>query len=277
MRCMMLVKSDAKTEEGKMPDDAAMAEMGKFNEQMKAAGVLVAGEGLHPSSKGARVRLGNGKFTVQDGPFAEAKELIAGYWVIQTKSLLEARDWLARVPALGDDQVELRPIYELEDFPVDPAEQAGGWRDQEAAARDASALKAPARKPGTKRFILLLKADALSEAGAPPKEEVLAKMGELMEEGVRTGTLLGGEGLKPSSTGARLRVKGGKRTTVDGPFTESKELIAGYVVLQLPSLDEAVEFAKRWLAVHALVGVAEGEIEVRELMEFDHLPAVSNR
>jgi len=113
----------------------------------------------------------------------------------------------------------------------------------------------------------MLKADARTESGALPSEEVLTKMGKLMDEGVRAGALLGGDGLKPSAAGARLRVAGGKASTVDGPFTETKELIAGYTLLQLASLADAVAFAKRWLEVHRLVGVEQAEIEVRELME----------
>jgi hypothetical protein len=240
--------------------------MSRYNREMVAAGVMLGGEGLHPSSRGARVRLGARGYEVVDGPFAEAKELVGGYWLMQTESREQALEWLRRVPA-RDGSVELRPLYDPEDFPVDPAEQPGGWRDQELAAREAAAVAPPPRKPGTKRFILLLKADAKTEAGTPPSEAVLAEMGKLMEEGVRSGALLSGDGLKPSSVGARLRVVGGKAQTVDGPFAETKELIAGYTLLQLASLADAVAFAKRWLAAHRMVGVEDSEIEVRELME----------
>jgi hypothetical protein len=271
MRCMLLVKSDEQMEAGGKPTAEEIARMSRYNKEMVAAGVLLGGEGLHPSSRGARVRLGARGYEVIDGPFAEAKELVGGYWLMQAESREQALDWLRRVPA-RDGSVELRPLYDPEDFPVDPAEQPGGWRDQELAAREAAAVAAPPRKPGTKRFILLLKADAKTEAGTPPSEAVLAEMGKLMEEGVRTGAMIAGDGLKPSSVGARLRVKGGNVHTVDGPFAETKELIAGYTLLQLPSLAEAVTFAKRWLAVHRLVGVDESEIEIRELMEPDELP-----
>ncbi|HSU38202.1 MAG TPA: YciI family protein [Polyangiaceae bacterium] len=271
---MLLVKSDENIEAGGLPSQEELAQMARFNEEMLAAGVTLGGEGLHPSSRGARVRLTPRGFDVIDGPFAEAKELIAGYWLLRTASREQALDWLRRVPA-RDGSVELRPLYDTEDFPVDASEQAGGWREQELAAREAAEAATPPRKPGTKRFILMLKADARTESGALPSEEVLTKMGTLMEEGVRTGALLAGDGLKPSGAGARLRVAGGKASTVDGPFTESKELIAGYTLLQLPSLREAVAFAKRWLEVHRLVGVPEAEIEVRELMEPDEVPRVS--
>ena len=273
MRCMILVKSDEKIEAGGVPSEDERAQMTRLNEEMRAAGVLLGGEGLHPSSLGARVRLTPRGFRVVDGPFAEAKELIGGYCLIRTGSRAEALDWLRRVPA-RDGSVELRPLYDTEDFPVDATEQAGGWREQELAAREAAEVAPPPRKPGTKRFILMLKADARTESGALPSAEVLTEMGKLMEDGVRTGALLAGDGLKPSSTGARLRFVRGKASTIDGPFTESKELIAGYTLLQLPALADAVAFAKRWLEVHRLVGVDEAEIEVRELMEPGEAPCL---
>ena len=273
MRCMLLVKSDETIEAGGLPTADEVARMTRFNAEMKTAGVMLGGEGLHPSSRGARVRLTPSGFDVIDGPFAEAKELIGGYWLLKTASREQALDWLRRVPA-RDGSVELRPLYDTEDFPVDESEQAGGWREQEIAAREAAAAATPPRKPGTKRFILMLKADAKTETGALPSEEVLTEMGKLMEEGVRSGSLLSGDGLKPSSTGARLRIAGGKATTVDGPFTESKELIAGYTLLQLASLGDAVAFAKRWLSVHQLVGVTQSEIEIRELMEPGESPCL---
>jgi hypothetical protein len=265
MQAMMLVKSDAKSEGALPPDSAIDVEMNQFNDEMRRAGVLVSGEGLHPSSRGVRVRYAGGKFTVEDGPFTGAKELVGGFWTIQTKTRAEALGWLERVPCV--DKVELRPLYELEDFPVDPNEEPGGWRDKETAAREEKARNAPPRKPGTTRFILLLKSDSIAEAGAPHDQAVFAEMGVLMEDVIKTGALLGGGGLKPSSTGARLRVVDGQRNIVDGPFTETKELIAGYCILQLASRAEAVDFAQRWLVIHAKVGAPDGEIEIRELMD----------
>jgi hypothetical protein len=271
MRSLLLIKTDAKIEAGGRPSEDEILGMSRFDHEMRAARVVLGGEGLHPSARGARVRLTPGGYEIKDGPFVEAKELIGGYWMIRTDSREEALAWLRRVPA-RDGTVELRPLYDPEDFPVDAAEEPGGWRDQELAARAAAEAEAPPRKAGTKRFILLLKADAKTESGALPSEEVLSEMGKLMEEGVRTGALLAGDGLKPSAVGARLRVANGKASTVDGPFTETKELIAGYTLLQLASLGEAIAFAKRWLAAHRLVGVAESEIEIRELMEPGEAP-----
>jgi hypothetical protein len=118
MRFMILLKADENTEAGVMPSEELLAEMGKYNEEMVKAGVLLAGEGLQPSSKGARVRFSGAKRTVVDGPFAEAKELIAGYWLIQTKSKEEAVEWVKRCPNPLDEEaeIEIRQVFEAEDF-----------------------------------------------------------------------------------------------------------------------------------------------------------------
>ncbi|MGH8471152.1 MAG: YciI family protein [Gammaproteobacteria bacterium] len=115
MRFMILVKADKNSEEGVMPSETLLAEMGKYNEELAKAGVLLAGEGLHPSSKGARVRFSGAKRTVIDGPFAETKELIAGFWLWQVKSKEEAIEWLKRAP-FGETEVEIRQVFEAEDF-----------------------------------------------------------------------------------------------------------------------------------------------------------------
>ena len=115
MRFMMLVKADKNSEAGVMPDEKILAEMGKYNEQLIKAGVMLAGEGLQASSKGARIRFSGGKPTVTDGPFAETKELVAGYWMIQVTSKQEAVDWAKKVP-FQDGEIEVRQVFELEDF-----------------------------------------------------------------------------------------------------------------------------------------------------------------
>jgi hypothetical protein len=112
---MVLVKADKNSEAGVMPTKELLTEMGKFNEELAKAGVMLAGEGLHPTSKGARVKFSNGKQTVIDGPFAETKELVAGFWLWQVKSLDEAIEWLKRAPFEGTE-VEIRPLFEAADF-----------------------------------------------------------------------------------------------------------------------------------------------------------------
>jgi hypothetical protein len=118
MRFMILVKADKNTEAGVMPDEKLLTEMGKYNEELVKAGVMLAGEGLHPSSKGARVRFSGKQRTVVDGPFTEAKELIAGFWLIQVKSKEEAIEWVKRCPnpMEGESEIEIRQVFEAEDF-----------------------------------------------------------------------------------------------------------------------------------------------------------------
>jgi len=116
MRFMVIVKASKDSEAGKMPGTELLAAMGKYNEELVQAGVMLAGEGLAPSSKGARIRFDDKKRTVTDGPFAETKELIAGYWVWKVASKQEAVDWLQRAPFDGGEEVELRQIFEMEDF-----------------------------------------------------------------------------------------------------------------------------------------------------------------
>jgi hypothetical protein len=119
MRVMVIVKATKNSEAGVMPSEKLLAEMGKFNEELVKAGIMLAGDGLHPSSKGKRVRFSGGKKEVIDGPFAETKELIAGYWIWQVKSIEEAVEWVKRCPdpMPGEEsELEIRPAFEAEDF-----------------------------------------------------------------------------------------------------------------------------------------------------------------
>ena len=120
MRFMMIVKASNESEAGVMPSEKNLADMAKYNEELVKAGVMLDGAGLKPSVSGARIKYSGARRTVTDGPFAEAKELIAGYWIIQVKSKEEAVEWAKRVP-FEDGEVELRPFFELEDFAPGPA------------------------------------------------------------------------------------------------------------------------------------------------------------
>jgi hypothetical protein len=113
---MVIVKSSPESEANQMPSEQILTEMGKYNEQLVKAGVMLAGEGLHPSSKGKRVRFSGTQRTVIDGPFAESKELVAGFWLWQVKSIEEAVEWLKRAPFDGGTEVEIRPVFETEEF-----------------------------------------------------------------------------------------------------------------------------------------------------------------
>ena len=131
MRFMVIVKADKNSEAGVMPNEKLLTDMGKFNEELANAGVMLAGEGLHPTSKGARVKFSGGKTIVIDGPFAETKELVAGFWLWKCKSLDEAIEWLKRAPFEGTE-VEIRQVFEMEEF---GAEFTPELREQEARIR----------------------------------------------------------------------------------------------------------------------------------------------
>jgi hypothetical protein len=134
MRVIVIVKASKESEAGVMPDVKMLAEMGKYNEELVKAGIMLAGEGLHPSSKGKRVRFSGTKRTVVDGPFAETKELMAGYWLWQVKSMDEAVEWLKKCPNPHNEEseVEIRPVFEADDF---GAELTPELREQEQRLR----------------------------------------------------------------------------------------------------------------------------------------------
>jgi hypothetical protein len=116
MRVMVIVKASKESEAGQMPSAKLLADMGKYNEELMKAGVMLAGDGLHPSSKGKRIRFSGTERTVTDGPFAETKELIAGYWIWRVQSMDEAVSWLKKAPFDGGTELEIRPLFEAEDF-----------------------------------------------------------------------------------------------------------------------------------------------------------------
>jgi hypothetical protein len=135
MRFVAMVKATQASENGVMPSEQELAEMGRFNEELAKAGVMLAGEGLHPSSRGARVKFSGKKRTVVDGPFAETKELVAGFWILQCKSKEEAIEWIKRCPnpfPEGESEIEIRQVFEAEDF---GAEFTPELREQEDRIR----------------------------------------------------------------------------------------------------------------------------------------------
>jgi hypothetical protein len=130
---MVMVPGDENSEAGVMPDEKLLSEMGSFNEELVKAGVMLAGEGLHPTSKAVRVRFDGDERTVVDGPFTESKELIAGYWLWQVRDMDEAIEWIKRAPFGGGTQIEIRPVFEMEDF---GEEFTPELREQEQRLRD---------------------------------------------------------------------------------------------------------------------------------------------
>ncbi len=138
MRVIVLVKANKDSEAGIMPTEKILTAMGKFNEELVKAGVMLAGEGLHPSSKAKRIKFSGGKQTITDGPFTETKELVAGFWLWQVRSMEEAVEWLKRSPFDGGAEVEIRPVFEAEDF---GAEFTAELREQEERLRKEIAAK----------------------------------------------------------------------------------------------------------------------------------------
>ncbi|MDK3023209.1 YciI family protein [Cupriavidus taiwanensis] len=145
MRVMVIVKATSDSEAGKMPGTELLAAMGNFNEELVKAGIMLAGEGLHPSSKGKRVRFAGSQRTVTDGPFAHPEELVAGFWLWQVKSMDEAVEWVKRCPnpMEGESDIEIRPLFELEDF---GAELTPELREQEERLREQAARAAKAQQ-----------------------------------------------------------------------------------------------------------------------------------
>jgi len=141
MRVMVLVKATKESEAGEMPSTELLTEMGAYNEELVKAGIMLAGEGIHPSSKGARVKFSGEKRTVTDGPFSETKELVAGFWLWQVKSMDEAIEWVKRCPnpMAGESEIEIRQVFEAEDFA--PSDPTGEIRAKEGELRAQTAAK----------------------------------------------------------------------------------------------------------------------------------------
>lgn len=254
MRFFVGVKATPASEAGEMPSPEILRAMNEFNEELVAAGVMIDGNGLQPSSAGYKILTVNGETSIVDGPFAETKELIAGYWVIQAKSLEEAVAWARRAPmdADGRDAVlEIRQLFELEDFPETEGES--DWRENEEKLREEWSASTPGDSQGTLQptpgkllYMGMVHATADSEAGALPTEAELATMGALMDESAAAGILLGGEGLRPSAEGVQIKFENGERTIIDGPFTETKELVGGYAIMQFDTEQQAHNWTLRF-------------------------------
>ena len=141
MRVMVIVKANKDSEAGILPNQQLLADMGKYNEELVKAGVMLAGEGLQESSKGKRVRFGGGKPTVIDGPFAETKELIAGFWLWQVRSMDEAVEWLKKAPFGEGEEIEIRPVFEADDFGPEFTPELRAQEDRIRAQAEKNAKK----------------------------------------------------------------------------------------------------------------------------------------
>lgn len=239
MRVIMMHKADKNSEADVPPSPELIVSMGKLMEEMAKAGVLLAGEGLQPSSKGVRLRFSGGKRTVTRGPFTGSNELIAGFAIIRVESMERAIEWASRLAkVVGDVEIDIGLVKEPWDLGLCP-------------------------KPDGQmtRFMIMHKADKSSEDGVSPTSEVMEEMKKWTQDMVEAGVLLSAEALQPSSNGARLKFAGGKRTVRDGPFTESKELIGGFCMLQVKLKEEAIEWGSRFAKALRDARV-EGDLEI---------------
>lgn len=251
MRFMIIRKADAATEAGVPPDDALVSAMLEYQQELIQAGVMRAGEGLQPSASGVRIRFSQGIPSVTDGPFAGTGELVAGFSMYEAPSLTEAIDWIKRWPTIdgaGELEIEIRETG-------CPGGLAGVPPSAEASAEPgASRLK---------RFMVMLKANSDAEAGVIPDAAHLAKMARHNADNVKAGVILAADGLQPSARGARVKFSGGKPQVIDGPFSEAKELIAGYWLIQAPSRDAAIA----WALHYPYPFGAEAAVEIRQVIE----------
>jgi hypothetical protein len=241
MRFMLMNKTNVSNEAGIRPSQELIAGVGAAIGEMARAGVFRDAAGLRASSLGVRLERKDGTTKATPGPFVGRNELPAALCVLRARSREEAVEWASRLAALlGDAELEIRPVTEA-------------W--------DLGLAEKPADDP-TIRYMVVYKADARSETGEIPSAEVRGAVARLIEEMKRAGVLITAEGLKPGAESKRIRTAGGRPVIMDGPFTESKELIAGYVTLELASMEEALVWAQRYAAV-----LEGAELDVRPLFE----------
>ena len=239
MRFISMHKSTRSMEAGEPPSPKLMAGLGPLMEEMMKAGIFLGGEGLRPSAQGVRLRFSGGKRTIAQGPLAGSNELVDRYLIVRTRTIDEAIEWATRFASgTTDSEIDVRPLTEPWDLGFMPKPEGAPMR-----------------------FMILHKSDASAEAGERPSPKRLAAMKKLTEDMAADGVLVATEALQPSSRGVRLLFRGGKRTIVDGPFTESKELVGGFSILEVKSRDEVVDWASRFAE---LIG-EDLEIEIRPL------------
>lgn len=250
MRFLIFRKADAETEQGAMPSEELLTAMGAYNQQLVDAGVMRAGEGLRPTREAVRMKLSNGQATVIDGPFTETKELIAGLSVFEAASREEAVNWIKQWPRQdGDGNVTVE---------IREAGCPGGC---------AEVHPNPDAKQEGKRFAVLLRSSLALESEEPVAQEKLDRLDAHNAAEAARGVLLGADGLRSSARASRVQFKEGKATVLDGPFTEIKELIAGYWMIRVASMDEAIEWARR----NPYPTGPDVEVEIRPMYELDDL------
>jgi hypothetical protein len=240
---MVMHKMTNELEKGLPPEPSVIEAIGKLIEQAAKENVFVSGEGLKPTSQRVHIAYKDGKRTITDGPFTEAKELVAGFALMRVRSKEEAIKWCDRFAvAFGDVELFMGPV-------VEPWDLGMGAKPADAPLR----------------FLAMHQMNERADCAvdAPPDPGMMARMGALVEEMTNAGVMEATGGLASTEKGARVRFSGGKHTVIDGPFTESKELIAGYAILDLPSKAAAIEWATRFGDI-----VKVNEVEVRQMPEW---------
>jgi hypothetical protein len=256
MQFMVMRRSDEALEAGSLPARAVFEDMGRFHEKLDEAGGVGLALGLRPSSRAVRLKLGPGFESITDGPFTEAKELIAGFTVFEAESKEHAIALLKEWPA-SDADATGEAVLEL----------------RETGCPGGCARVPPAAAGEDGRYLILLRSDAGTEADRIPPQAMLDALNAFNAAQAAAGRLLAGDGLKASSSGARVKLSGGQASVIDGPFAEAKELIAGFWMIKAGSMADAIAWA-RTLPYPTGPRV---EVEIREAMTMDDLqPALDD-
>ncbi|HRI64824.1 MAG TPA: YciI family protein [Polyangium sp.] len=238
MRYMVMHKMTEEMEKGLPPNPEVLAGVEKLIGEAAKENIFLGGEGLKPTAQRLHIVYKNGRRTITDGPFTEAKELVAGFALMRVKSRDEAVAWCDKfAAAMGDVELFLGPVVEYWDLGM-------GTKPEDAPLR----------------FLAMHKMTERAENDLPPGQHHIAAMGALIQEMMKAGVLETTGGLASTKKGARIRFEGGKQRVIDGPFAESKEFVAGYAILDLPSKEAAIEWAVRFGDV-----VQVEEVDVREM------------
>src|SRR5262245_24775745 len=239
MRFIIMHKTRAHWESGAIPTPGLIARVGGLIGELSAARVMRGGEGLRASSQGARLRRSGGKTSVIKGPFKGEHELAAGFTIVRVASLDDAVQWASKLAeAMGDVEIDVRPVTEPWDIGLSP-------KPPNVTAR---------------RYMALRKATAASESGASPTPAQRAALAGLIAEATRTGAHLATETVRPSRRGRRYKNAGGSVSWTDGPFSESKEMVGGYVIVSADSLEDAARWVPRYI-----LAVDAHEVDLLEL------------
>jgi hypothetical protein len=240
MRFIIMHKTNEQWEAGTIPSQELIARVGSLLGELQKEGRLLSGEGLRASSEGVRVTFANGNRTIVKGPLEGHNELPAGFTIVRAASLDEAVEWATQQSEIvGDGEVDIRPVTESWDIGM-------GTRPRDVA---------------TRRYMILRKATAATEAGEEPAPGTRAKLSRLIEDSTRAGLHLVTESMRPSKRGRRYKNSRDGVSIFDGPFIESKELLAGYVIVSADSLADTDRWVRKYIDV-----VDTREVDVRELV-----------